>query len=56
LVWQNEAELKFGLQRCQSNHPVFSYISARGNILLIVYVNDIMITGDYKKRTDDLKR
>ena len=35
---------------------MFSYTSAIGNILLIVYVNDIIITGDYKKCTDDLKR
>jgi len=52
----NEAVLKFGLQHSQSDHFVFSNTSARGNILLIVYVDDIIITGDDKKDIDDLKR
>ena len=35
---------------------MFSHTSARGKILLIVYINDIIITGDDKKGIDDLKR
>ena len=46
--------LKFGLQRCQSDHFVFSHTSKRGKIMLIVYVDDIIITGD-DKDIDDLK-
>ena len=41
--------LKFGLRRCHSDHSVFSHTSARGKILLIVYIDDIIITGDDKK-------
>ena len=41
--------LKFGLRRCHSYHSVFSHTSARGKILLIVYIDDIIITGDDKK-------
>ena len=52
----NEVVLKFGLRRCHSDHFVFSHTSDRGKILLIVYVNDIIITGDDKHGIDDFKR
>ena len=48
--------LKFGLRRCHSDHSVFSHTSDRGKILLIVYIDDIIITGDDKQDIDDLKR
>ena len=35
---------------------MFSHTSDRGKILLIVYVDDIIITGDDKQDIDDLKR
>ena len=35
---------------------MFSHTSDRGKILLIVYVNDIIITGDDKHGIDDFKR
>ena len=45
----SEAMLKFGLQRCHPVHSVFSHTFARGKILLIVYVDDIIINRDDKK-------
>ena len=48
--------LKFGLRRCQFDHYVFSLTSARGKILFIVYVNDIIIASNDKKSIDTLKR
>ena len=42
----SEAVLEFGLQRCETDHSVFHLHSSAGYILLVVYVNDIVITGD----------
>ena len=38
--------MEFGLQRCQTNHLVFHLHISAGYILLLVYVDDNVITGD----------
>ena len=42
----SEAIMEFGLQRCQTDHSVFHLHTSAGYILLVVYVDDIVITGD----------
>ncbi|XP_042946560.1 uncharacterized protein LOC122279793 isoform X3 [Carya illinoinensis] len=41
----SDAVLNFGLHRCQTDHSVFHLHSDAGHILLVVYVDDIVITG-----------
>jgi hypothetical protein len=38
--------MEFGLQHCQTDHSVFHLHTSAGYILLVVYVDDIVITGD----------
>jgi hypothetical protein len=52
----SDAVLQFGLRRSHSDHSVFSLQSKRGKIVLIVYVDDIIITGDDQKGIDELKQ
>ena len=52
----SEVVLKFGLRHCHSDHSMFSHTSDKGKILLIVYVKNIIITGNDKQGIDDLKR
>jgi hypothetical protein len=42
----SEAIMEFGLHRCQTDHSVFHLHMSAGYILLVVYVDDIVITGD----------
>ncbi|XP_022891851.1 sodium/hydrogen exchanger 7-like [Olea europaea var. sylvestris] len=42
----SEVGLKFGLQRCQTDYSVFHLQTGAGHIILVVYVDDIVITGD----------
>ena len=41
----NEVVLDFGLQQCQVDHSVFNKNSESSKIILVVYVDDIVITG-----------
>ena len=45
----------FGMQKSKSNHSVFYKNSSSGIILLVVYVNDIIITGSDSKGILSLK-
>ena len=47
---------KFGLCRAKKNHSVFWWIQHETRILLVVYVNDIVITGADTKEIDSLKK
>jgi hypothetical protein len=42
----SKAVMEFGLQHCQTDHSVFHLHTSAGYILLVVYVDDIVITGD----------
>ena len=46
---------KFGLQKNKSNHSVFYRYSQEGIILLVVYVDDIVITGNDRASISSLK-
>jgi hypothetical protein len=42
----SEAVLEFGLLGCHIDHSVFHLQTSAGYILLVIYVDDIVITGD----------
>jgi hypothetical protein len=42
----SEAVMEFGLHRCQTDHSVFHLHTSACYILLVVYVDDIVITSD----------
>ncbi|XP_039158784.1 uncharacterized protein LOC120288727 [Eucalyptus grandis] len=52
----SDAVIKFGLKRCQVDHSVFSSVSSAGCILLVVYVDDIIITGSDSDGIQRLKQ
>ena len=51
----SDAVLRFGMRCSESDHSVFSHTSEKGKALLIVYVDDIVVTGDDQKGIDELK-
>jgi hypothetical protein len=51
----SEAVLKFGLQRCQTDHSIF-HLHASAGYILVAYVDDIVITGDDSRGIARLKR
>ena len=46
---------EFGMQKGKSDHSVFYKNSSSGIIMLVVYVNDIVITGSDSKGISSLK-
>ena len=46
---------KFGMQKSKSDHPIFYRNSQAGIILLVVYVDDIVITGNDTTSISSLK-
>ena len=50
----SQAVEKFGMQKSKSDHSVFYRNSSSGIILLVVYVNDIVITGSDSKGISSL--
>ena len=51
----NQAVEEFGMQKSKSDHSIFYRNSSSGIILLVVYVNDIVITGSDSKGISSLK-
>ena len=51
----SQAFEEFGMQKSKSNHSVFYRNSNSGIILLVVYVDDIVITGSDSKGISSLK-
>lgn len=47
--------LEYGFQRCTTDHSVFARHSTAGTIVLIVYVDDIIISGSDSAGIADLK-
>ena len=51
----SKAVEEFGMQKSKSDHSVFYKNSGSGIILLVVYVDDIVITGSDSKGIKSLK-
>ena len=43
------------MRRCEIDHSVFSCVYTRGNVILIVYADNFVITGDGSKGISELK-
>ena len=51
----SQAVEEFGMQKSKSDHSVFYKKSSSCIILLVVYVDDIVITGSHSKGISSLK-
>ena len=51
----NDVIQRFRMHRCKSDHSVFSRMTKRGRTLLIVFVNDIIITRNDTRGIEELK-
>jgi len=52
----SEVVMDFGLHRCQTNHSVFHLHIVVGYVILVVYVDDIVITGSDSSRIIRVKQ
>ena len=49
--------VKYGYTQCQANHTLFlKFSSEKKIVILIVYVDDIILTGDYGDELLSLKK
>ena len=51
----SDAVIQFGMRRREADHSIFSRLFHRGRGILIVYINDIIITEDECKGIEELK-
>ena len=52
----NKTVKKYGYSQCQADHTLFIKHSTKGKLaILIVYVDDIILTGDYEDELIKLK-
>lgn len=52
----SEVVIQFGLRKCGVDHLVFYYHFSANMIVLLVYVDEIVITGDIKDGIEKLKK
>ncbi|XP_048136588.1 uncharacterized mitochondrial protein AtMg00810-like [Rhodamnia argentea] len=56
LVVSTDAVVSFGMHRCGVDHSVFSMSSLQGCVILVVYVDDIIVTGSDVEGIQRLKQ
>ena len=52
----SDAVVGFGMHRCSVDHSVFSMSSSKGCVILVVYVDDIIVTGSDVEGIQRLKQ